>query len=94
MPTTWRINTVTHAITVQIWLQVASPDVARVLIHAEDVRRTAALDFPDVGIQAWRGAGEDGTVLGRCEAQARALADDAYARGSGAFWDGVEEQDE
>jgi hypothetical protein len=79
--------------------------MARVLIHAEDVRRTAALDFPDVGIQAWRGADADGTVLDRCgdaddavldrcEAQARALADDAYARGSGAFWDGVEGQDE
>jgi hypothetical protein len=67
--------------------------VARVLIHAEDMRRTAALDFPDVGIQAWRGGNAD-DVLDRCGAQARALADDAFARGSGAFWDGAEGQDE
>ena len=66
--------------------------MARVLVHAEEVR-VAALDFADAGMSAWRGGDEDNT-LRRCGAQACALADDAFRLGSGAFWDGAEDQDE
>lgn len=73
-------------ISINIFPQVAANELAHVLIHAEKMR-SAALDFPDIGVQAWRG-GASNDLLGQCCEHASALADQAFVEGSGAFYDG------
>jgi hypothetical protein len=74
---------------------VAADEVARVLLHAEEVRMKHGAECVDVGpiLQQWRSAdaysprGSD-DVLAMCSERASALANMAFRSGSGAFWDG------
>jgi hypothetical protein len=85
---------------------VAVDEVARVLVHAEEVRLNHASERVDVWpiLQQWRGAGAGADapaharvsddMLAKCSERASALANWSFSSGSGAFWDGDDDDDD
>jgi hypothetical protein len=60
-----------------------------VLVHAEEVRIKHASERVYIGReQQWRGAGASADVLAECSERASVLANWSFNSGSGAFWDG------